>query len=477
MMCNSINSSLKMIKYLFALSLFVILYGCAALAQPLKEKAANSIAYHIDSAAAGVAYPCAAAADQNLANDPPQVDLSQYQSVQSPIGRPHQRPDIAIAVAASGGGYRAANLTAGVLMGMEQITDPHLKGNLLDEVDYFSTVSGGGLGVGYYMASLYNYLHTYGNSPFNPEFSFVNTIKSMPVNNPLDHDYSADLFAGKNNGALTENDLSQAVLQKANGGTLTLGDIFVPRTGSPADVKLPYWIMNATVYQNAAVFPFTPDVLAAYRVRSYPYRMATHTIAGNVNDKRYAYDVPAAVGLLASASYPMALPPVTLGSDGCLHNPCYLQLFDGGLADNLGIYSALDLLAQDKSKIKILIVIDAYKATLQPYSSLEKPPSMGKLFWRLLTMSSDGARENVKQHLNVIAKDVLCRNGATHVIVIYLDLTRYEKARSIETSLSITPVEQKILLNVGQDLVLKNGQFDQLKKYLDGDVAIGECPR
>lgn len=455
---------------------FSLLSACAALAQPIRERAANSIATHMDSAATGVSYPSAVAENEDLAANPPRVDLSQYQSVQSPIGRPHQRPDIAIAVAASGGGYRAANLTAGVLMGLEQITDPNLKGNLLEEVDYFSTVSGGGLGVGYYMASLYNYLQQYGNSPFNPEFSFVNTIKTMPEKNPLDKDYSADLFAGKNNGALTENDLSEVVLKKNNGSTLSLGDIFVPRDGSPADVKMPYWIMNATNYQNASVFPFTPDVLAKYQVHSYPYQMTTHTIPGDVSDDRYAYDVPVAVGLLASASYPMALPPVTLSSNGCLHNPCYLQLYDGGLADNLGVYSAVNLLAQDKSKIKILIVVDAYKATLQPYSLDEKPPSTGTLFWRVLTMSNDAARQNVKQNVNDIANDVLCRNGATNVIVIYLDLAGYEKARQIGTSLSITPAQQKILLNVGQDLVLKNGQFNQLKQFLDGDGKIGACP-
>jgi hypothetical protein len=58
------------------------LSGCAAIAQPLKQEAANTIAKDIDSAASGVSYPSAVPLDQNIVNNPPQVDLSRYQSVQ-----------------------------------------------------------------------------------------------------------------------------------------------------------------------------------------------------------------------------------------------------------------------------------------------------------------------------------------------------------------------------------------------------------
>lgn len=451
------------------LNIVLFLSGCTLISQPIKEKAAATIAQDIDSAATGVSYPVAGAMNPDVENNPPQVELSQYQSVQSTIGRPRQRPDIAIAVAASGGGYRAANLTAGVLMGLEQTTDPHLKGNLLEEVDYFSTVSGGGLGVGYYLASLYNYLQEYGNSPFNPEFSFTNTIQSLPLRNPLDQDYSKEIFSSQNSGEKIEDELSDAILKKNNGGTLLLGDIFIPRNGSPAAVKLPYWVTNATIYQNAALFPFTPDVLQKYAVQSYSYHAATHSI------NNYGYDVPAAVGMTASASYPFAVPPVTLGSVGCKNNPCYLHLLDGGLADNLGVYTALNLLSQDTSKIKILIVIDAYKAALDPYSKQLLPPSNATIFWRILTMSTDAARQNIKENVNELAKDTLCHRNATNVIVIYLDLAQYPQARNVSTSFTITPVQQKILLQAGEDLVLKNKQFAELKQFLNGDKSIGQC--
>lgn len=459
----------KQIKNTLFFSFILSLVGCAAIAQPIKEKAANTIAQDIDSAATGASYPGAAALNSDLVENPPTVDLSQYQSVQSSSGRPRQRSDIAIAVAASGGGYRAANLTAGVLMGLEQVTDPHLKGNLLEEVDYFSTVSGGGLGVGYYMTSLYNYLQEYGNSPFNPEFSFTNTIKSLPSINPLDKDYSKDIFSSADAPQKIEDNISDSILKKNDGNTLLLGDIFVPRNASPAAVKLPYWVTNATIYQNAALFPFTPDVLEKYAVQTYPYHLSTHVINNN------GFDVPVAIGMTASASYPFAVPPLTLGSNGCDVHPCYLHLMDGGLADNLGIYTALNLLAQDKSKIKILIVIDAYKAATDPFSKELLPPTNATIFWRILTMSSDAARQNIKENVNSITKDTLCRRGSTNVLVIYLDLAQYPQARNVSTSFSITPAQQQTLLQAGEDLVLKNKQIVQLKQFLDGDKSLGAC--
>jgi hypothetical protein len=59
--------------------------------------------------------------------------------------------------------------------------------------------------------------------------------------------------------------------------------------------------------------------------------------------------------------------------------------------------------------------------------------------------------------------------------VIYLDLAEYPQARNVSTSFAITPAQQKVLLAAGEDLVLKNKQFVELKKFLDGEKAIGRC--
>jgi len=441
---------------------FILLSGCAA----ISEHASELLTSDLQAISSQSGYPSAPTNQPSLALSPPSVDLAYYKSVHE---RPFQRPNIAIAVAASGGGYRAANLTAGVLMGLEQITNPHLEGNLLQSVDYFSTVSGGGFGVGYYIASLEDFNETHDvDGPFAPQFSFTNTMNSLPDINPLDKDYSAHLFFGADRGQLVEESWANSILKTAR-GTLTLGDIFVPRT-STAQPRLPYWVTNSTIYQNAALFPFTPDVLAKYGINTYRYNNKVNAIQDYNN-------IPVAVGLAASASFPFALTPTTLGSSDCVgQSECYLHLIDGGIADNLGVYTALHLLAQDSAKTKILIIIDAYAGHSQPFSEDEEAPEGTTLFWRILGMGTDAFHQIVKPNIRNLARAELCRGNTQNVLVIYLDLGNYAKAKAITTSLFITPAQQKLLLTVGQSLVHDNPQFNQLlKPLLNGNMSIGQC--
>lgn len=450
-------------------SLLLILVGITALSActTICQQASQVLSSQLQSAGQGAEYPDAQANQPDLAATPPTVNLSQYKS---PNSRPFQRSDIAIAVAASGGGYRAANLTAGVLMGLEKITDPHLQGNLLQAVDYFSTVSGGGFGVGYYIASLEKFKETHEtNGPFAPQFSFVNTMNNLDDINPLDKDYSGQLFFGENRGQMIEENFANSIL-KTQHGTLRLGDIFIPRN-SAQQPKLPYWVTNSTIYQNAALLPFTPDVLEKYGINTYKYN-------NQMNNIQNYYDIPVAVGMTASASFPFALTPMTFGSKNCTNgSECYLHLLDGGIADNLGVYTALNLLSQDPAKTKILIVIDAYAGHNQPFSQAATPPSGTTLFWRMMGMGTDAFRQVVKSNINNLAQAELCRGNTSNILIIYLDLANYSKAKAVSTGLFITPEQQKLLLNVGQSLVKNNSQFDQLlKPLLAGNVQIGQCP-
>ena len=293
-------------------------------------------------------------------------------------------------------------------------------------------------------------------------------MNHLPDENPLDKDYRGQLFFADNRGALVEQSLAKNILRTKD-GTLTLGDIFVPKNGNPANVHLPYWVTNSTIYQNATVLPFTPDVLQRYGVNSYDFNQKTYPVQS-------PYDIPAAVGMTASASFPFALTPTTLGSNACTHGECYLQLLDGGLADNLGVYSALDLLRQDPAKIKILIVIDAYAGTDEPFSYYKLPPSGSTLFWRVIGMGTDASRQLLKHHINQLTHDELCRAGASNVLVIYLDLQNYAKARAVKTGLFITPRQQRLLLQVGQSLVHDSPAFNELLKPLvEGDMRVGQC--
>ena len=78
----------------------------------------------------------------------PEFDLGEMPSQNR---RPAQDPSLALAIAISGGGHRSANFGVGVLTGLEKI-------GVLKEVDYISTVSGGGFAAAAYIDTLLDHL-------------------------------------------------------------------------------------------------------------------------------------------------------------------------------------------------------------------------------------------------------------------------------------------------------------------------------
>lgn len=436
----------------------LIITACTTITQEIQHIGNDSLSH----------YPAAKALDLGL-EKPPTVNLSRYRSVHTR----RKEDGVTIAFAASGGGYRAANFTLGVLLGLEKLHSPQLSNNLLQEIDYFSTVSGGGFGVGYYLTQLHN--HQGVQKPFSLEKS----VRMMLANdkkevNPLRQDLTPYLFFGEQRGLALEKKINETLLATPEGG-LILGDIFVPAQ-SAQNVQMPYWVTNAMIFQNAAMFPFSPDVLARYRVTDFFHNGQRYQVLGDVTRPYYAYNVPLAVGLTASASVPFALPVTTLISDGCEEGQCYLQLLDGGMADNLGIYTALAFLLQDKSKIKILVIADASRSGSEPYSRLSIPPKNMVLLWRVLTASVDANRERIKPSIHLVARDLLCDSGASHVIVIYLDLSQYKGAQQIGTELNMTENAQRFLLQIGQNAVLKNETIQTfLTQITQGHLTLGEC--
>lgn len=104
------------------------------------------------------------------------VDLSAYRSVQS---RPGQDGSISLALAISGGGQRASNFGVGVMLALEAIaTDGPVRRNVLAEIDYFSTVSGGGLAAGAYISSLHDHLHFGGT---RADYSFAGAFAARTL--------------------------------------------------------------------------------------------------------------------------------------------------------------------------------------------------------------------------------------------------------------------------------------------------------
>lgn len=458
----------KNVQLIFLCCILLILPSCVTVTRRI-EAAANQ----------ENTYPDVPSLDPSLVKNPPTVDLSQYRSVED---RPGAIKNAAIAMAASGGGYRAANMTAGVLMGLENIYVPRYHTNLLQAIDYYSTVSGGGFAVGTYLSRLNNYQQQNIDIKNPPPFSFNELMQTMlqsssftgDKGNVLANDLLAYMFFGSTRGSDLEDSFDHNILYSPQ-GTFTLGDMFIPKKNTRAKVRLPLWVPNATIYQNASIFPFSPDVLARYRVYQYQHHYKIYTLPDVLTDPYYAMAMPVSVGMAASASIPFAVPPMTLQSLAC-KGPCYLQLVDGGLSDNLGIYTALDLLAQDKNKTKILIIVDAFKDDAQPFSKNPVPPGDFTMLWRILNMDTDSNRQKMRAHFASFAHDILCSRGADNVLVAYLDLADYPQARAVGTRFDITHNEQTMLIQVGQNLVAENPEIQHdLLHLLQGDRSIGQC--
>jgi hypothetical protein len=302
---------------------------------------------------------------------------------------------------------RAANFAAGVLKALEGVKVRGANGtesNLLREVDYFSTVSGGGLAAGSYISLLNSYQLSHPDDAGAKGFSFSELEKgsSRGWRNALSRDYQASLVRALLNplmaGPLDRGDILEArlddnILGRANGRSLRLSDVFVPKGTIP---KMPYWVTNGTVFENGAIFPFTPDILEKYGIDGYNHRLLTR-------DLKRPDDLPLSVGLKTSASFPVAIPPTTLRSGLDPAHPV-IHLMDGGVADNLGIVTALRLLRKDSARKKVLIVIDAFNGVSEPFSKRRIRPGPVSAALRSTSISLDSAHQRVGGFLGVAGK-------------------------------------------------------------------------
>ena len=366
----------------------------------------------------------------------PTVDLGYYRSVQERSDG--QSPELAVAAAVSGGGHRAGNFAMGVLLALEDLELDGRRYNLLKEIDYFSTVSGGGFAVGAYLSSLYDHLQAEdgGRNDYSLAAALAAHGGRMRVN--LERDYHGTVFEslvslkclGYNDaGDILEHRLDRRVLgsaYRARKYSLTLGDLFRAREDT-GPVLLPYWVANATVYENGARFPFTPDVLAGYHVTGFTHNMEREKTGGDT------FRVPLAVGAKASASFPVAFPATTLScADPRDSLNRFLHLMDGGLTDNMGYRTAIDLLRQDKAKHKVLLIIDAYKGVAHPRSADQRSPAGAEAAYRIMKISLDSDHSYLQSDVERLAQGESGGETENTIDVVFLDFAQLKPALSSE---------------------------------------------
>lgn len=420
----------------------------------------------------------------------PTIRLDLYKSVQE---RPMQDSSTAVAIAISGGGSRAANFGVGVMLGLERI---RLKSgrDVLDEIDYLSTVSGGGFAGGSYISALFDHHYYYPRTPFSFRkytnryvkedlaVSYLGALLSAYTNPRVWFSYIDD-------GDALEKAIDDHVLgyqrrkERNDKRSILLGDLFIAKDSVDKEVLFPMHITNSSVISTFAIFPFTPGILDTFGVVGYTHRMR------KVNPTTPStYDIPLAVGIKSSGSFPVLISNSTFATMARDSRP-FLHLMDGAMTDNQGFYTALDILIKDTCSSKVMFIVDADSSgNINTFSSKEaaEPPLrvLGRLtasgiyarrsilfrqiaglkqalgiapfvfsFYALIQDNTADPPEEIKikeeqeRLIGLLEKDI--HNISDEDMQIL-----YELVINIGTKYTIKPLEQELLHLAGQKVVL-----------------------
>ncbi|MBJ2123714.1 patatin-like phospholipase family protein [Flavobacterium sp. IB48] len=338
-------------------------------------------------------------------NSIPAVNLSEYKSVQDRDSR-LQNPNIALGVAISGGGSRAQFFSMGVLLGLEEIQEDNSSRNFLNEIDYFSTVSGGCYSAGYYLTILKNKLQ-YDNCSFNEfYFSKADAFKS-------DVNKSATIFSLLNNSRNEKGEkismaqrLDLEVLQYDSANPenqnkfktqMLLSDFFIPKD-SKLNPQLPIMVANGTAYNNGERFPFMPHIIRALKIDASlaPNKASLSLDENHINN---GYDFPLTYAITASSAFPGVLPKTKFGIK---NQDKILCVIDGGASDNMGYETLIELLHNDskvKDKNKKALFIDCL-------GQGKKAPFINDEKIRLLSLLETASLYTVQTRYMTFEKDV-----------------------------------------------------------------------
>ena len=433
----------------------------------------------------------------------PTINLDHYKSVQL---RPNQDSSMALALAISGGGTRAAHFGLGIMLGLENIK---LKSGrtALDEIDYLSTNSGGGFAGGAYINSRFE--HDYFK---RTEAYSLREYIDRQIKDDLKVSYTGILlkanfnprlwFSKVDDGDALEKAIDNHVLgykrrkKEEAGRSIVLGDLFIPKGHTEKEVRYPMHFTNAAILSNWALFPFSPDVLEHYQIKGY-----THRMQKVVQDSFDVYQMPLAVGIKASGSFPVLISNTTLiSSFDSIRS--FLHLVDGAMVDNIGYTTALEALKQDPTKRRVLFVIDA-EADGSTYTFLKREKALSgiKVFGKLATSGIYYQHLNMEKTIKdigegydieplIFAFDVLIEGNKEKVPLVFhakrtrkelmeklrtdmenihaVDLHKlYELCNLIGTKYTIKPEEQEFLFLIGQKIVQM--QEEKIRALLESE--------
>ncbi|CAI2765887.1 patatin-like phospholipase family protein [Flavobacterium collinsii] len=425
-------------------------------------------------------------------NSIPSVSLSDYKSVQE-RDKKYQNPNIALGIGISGGGSRAQFFSMGVLLGLEEIQEANSERNFLNEIDYFSTVSGGCFSAGYYLTILKNKLYQE-NCSFNEfYFSKADAYKDYV-------DKSANILSLLNNNRNEKGDrismtqrIDSDILQydavnpdntnKFNSQML-MSDFFVSKDSKSVPV-LPMFVANGTAFNNGERIPFMPHIIRSLNLNS---SLAPNkaSIALNENEVNDGYNFPVTYAITASSAFPGVLPKVKFGVKDQNKILC---IVDGGASDNMGYKTLIELL-HDDTKVK---EVNKKALFIDCLGQGKKTPYITNAKIRLISLFETASLYTVQTRYMTFDKDVeniferykipITNYQIIGFTTIRDHLLRLEKNQDYEdlvAELKNTNDEPgswvRLYGNFKQDLIEKFGE-DSFKKDKDGEIIVATLSR
>jgi hypothetical protein len=270
----------------------------------------------------------------------PVVDASLYESPQK---RPNQDNQLALGLSISGGGSRAQYFGTGVLIGLDDIREG--TNSFLNEIDYYSTVSGGCFAAGYYLTlrkndilSKYQNYYEYWKSDVRKD----ELQEFMYMGAKAAHVFKLPKYEKNKIRKAYPNMINYELLQAGKEyNNTTIGEQYLIDYFKPVgqSVTLPMFVPNGTIYNNGERFPFMPHIVSSLHINGslLPERSFKSS---------NGYDMPLAYAIAGSAAFPGVLPMLKLKLAG---NDSVIRVIDGGAVDNFGFKTLFELLHTDKS--------------------------------------------------------------------------------------------------------------------------------
>lgn len=320
-----------------------------------------SMSYLLLATAALLLQGCALFAYTNTKLGTPEIRAPQASFAIAP--RPVKRePRVLVLLALSGGGSRAAYFSARTMQALERLPGPQGQINALNEVDLISSVSGGSLAAAYYASS------------FDPGTSSDRRIwDDRTVTDLLSRNYIAR-WVGNWFWPVNIAKFWFTAFDRTDIMAQTFADNLFDSATTGIDLRFrdlnpsrPNLVLNATVGSRSYDENDPEGAKLFGTVFTFTHEDFVAKLASDIGDYELAR------GVMASATFPAAFNYMTLRD---MHEPptcpgtgpdCFVHVFDGGNADNLGLMSLKRvLLANHAAAITrhdriVVILVDAYR--------------------------------------------------------------------------------------------------------------------